>query len=340
MANKRYENFVLENKLKDQLETKLSMLDYVTVDDSLVESAGMTKKVNVYKASGAAQDVAEGEGNTESIEMSYTPAEYKVGTTQARFVYTDEDAMTDPYVVEAGTSKLAESLVNAMSKKVNDEYWHATEYISASSIDFSTFVDAIAKFNKEGDNELSLFALCNPSMKAALRKALKDDLKYVEDFTRTGYIGHVAGVPIIGDKLVPDNSVIIATKEAVTYFRKKNVETEQDRDQNTRKNILYGRQVGVVAFTDATQCVIIAPAGTAPVISTSSISAGTNKAIAGTCISGARVGIFVNDVQVGEATVSGTAWNFTIPSVATGDNVKAVAYVKGFAGAEATKTVV
>ena len=338
MANIRYDNFVLENKLKDQLETKLSMLDYVTVDDTLVESAGMIKKVNVYKASGAAQDVAEGEGNTESIEMSYTPAEYKVGTTQARFVYTDEDAMSDPYMVDAGISKLAESLVNALSKKVNDEYWHATEYVTASSIDFGTFVDAIAKFNKEGDNELTLFALCNPAMKATLRKALKDDLKYVEDFSRTGYIGTVAGVPIIGDKLIPDGCVIIATKAAVTYFRKKNVETEQDRDQNTRKNTLYGRQVGVVAFTDATECVIIAPAGTAPVIS-GSIAAGTNVAISGTCVAGARVGIFVNDVQSGEATVAGTAWSYTLPSVASGDTVKAVAYVKGYAGAEATKNV-
>ena len=338
MANIRYDNFVLENKLKDQLETKLSMLDYVTVDDTLVESAGMIKKVNVYKASGAAQDVAEGEGNTESIEMSYTPAEYKVGTTQARFVYTDEDAMSDPYMVDAGISKLAESLVNALSKKVNDEYWHATEYVTASSIDFGTFVDAIAKFNKEGDNELTLFALCNPAMKATLRKALKDDLKYVEDFSRTGYIGTVAGVPIVGDKLIPDGCIIIATKAAVTYFRKKNVETEQDRDQNTRKNTLYGRQVGVVAFTDATECVIIAPAGTAPVIS-GSIAAGTNVAISGTCVAGARVGIFVNDVQSGEATVAGTAWSYTLPSVASGDTVKAVAYVKGYAGAEATKNV-
>ena len=338
MANIRYDNFVLENKLKDQLETKLSMLDYVTVDDTLVESAGMTKKVNVYKASGAAQDVAEGEGNTESIEMSYTPAEYKVGTTQARFVYTDEDAMSDPYMVDAGISKLAESLVNALSKKVNDEYWHATEYVTASSIDFGTFVDAIAKFNKEGDNELTLFALCNPAMKATLRKALKDDLKYVEDFSRTGYIGTVAGVPIVGDKLIPDGCIIIATKAAVTYFRKKNVETEQDRDQNTRKNTLYGRQVGVVAFTDATECVIIAPAGTAPVVS-GSIAAGTNVAISGTCVAGARVGIFVNDVQSGEATVAGTAWSYTLPSVASGDTVKAVAYVKGYAGAEATKNV-
>ena len=30
MANTRYENFVLENELKDQLNTRLNMLDYLT----------------------------------------------------------------------------------------------------------------------------------------------------------------------------------------------------------------------------------------------------------------------------------------------------------------------
>ena len=36
MANTRYENFVLENELKDQLNTRLNMLDYLTPDDSLM----------------------------------------------------------------------------------------------------------------------------------------------------------------------------------------------------------------------------------------------------------------------------------------------------------------
>lgn len=187
MANIRYENFVLENKLKDQLETKLSMLDYVTVDDSLTQSAGMTKKINVYKANGEAEDVEEGEGNSQSIEMSYTQREYVVGTTQARFVYTDEDEMTDPYMVDAGVSKLSESLINAMARKVNDEYWYATRYVAVSGdVGFDQFVDAIAMFNKERDEELALFALCNPAMRGKLRKTLKDDLKYSEGYSRTG----------------------------------------------------------------------------------------------------------------------------------------------------------
>lgn len=336
MANQRYENFVLENRLKDQLETKLSMLDYVTVDDTLQESAGMTKKINVYRATGEAQDVKEGEGNTEDIEMSYAPQEYVVGTTQARFVYTDEDEMTDPYLVDAGVSKLAEALINILNRKVNDEFWNATEYVSVSSGDtvgFDQFVDAIAKFNKEREDELQLFALCNPAMRGKLRKALKDDLKYAEDYSRTGYIGTVAGVPVLGDKLVPDNCVILATKKAVTYFRKKSVSTEQDRDMNTRKNILYGRQVGVVAFTDANECVIIAPAGTKPVISTSSVVRGTNVSITGTCASGANVTVLVNGAETGKASVTGTAWSFALPSVDTGDKVTVRANVKGYAAA-------
>lgn len=334
MANKRYENFVLENKLKDQLETNLSMLDYVTVDDSLTQSAGMTKKINVYKATGEAEDVLEGKGNTQSIEMSYDQREYVVGTTQARFSYTDEDEMTDPYLVDAGVSKLSEALINKMARKVNDEFWHATRYVEVSSSDtvgFDHFVDAIAKFNKEKDEELALFALCNPAMRGKLRKALKDELKYSESYVRTGYIGTVAGVPVIGDKLVPDNCIIIATKKAVTYFRKKNVETEQDRDKNLRVNLLYGRQVGVVAFTDETECVIIAPTGTKPTITTSSVVAGEDVSVGGACATGATVEMLVNGNLVGAAVVSGATWSGTLPSVATGDKVTVRASVKGYA---------
>ncbi len=337
MANQRYDNFVLENRLKDQLATKLEMLNYVTIDDTLTEAAGMIKKINVYKANGEAEDVAEGEGNSQYIEMSYTPKEYKVGTTQARFVYTDEDSMADPYMIDAGVQKLTEGLVNALYKKVNAEYWNATKYIPVSSgenIGFDHFADAIALFGRERDEEVERFALCNPSMAAKLRKALKDLLKYNEDFVHTGYIGTVAGVPVIGDKLVPDGCVILATKAAVTYFRKKSVETEQDRDMNTRKNILYGRQVGVVAFTDSDECVIIAPAGTAPTITTATINAGEDVAVAGSCAEGARIEISVNGIQAASAVVNGTNWSATIPKVNNGDVVTAIAYAVGSAAAE------
>ena len=126
MANTRYENFVLENELKDQLNTRLNMLDYLTPDDSLMGTPGMTKKVHVYSATGEAEDVAEGEGNTQSIEMTYAAKDYVVGTTQGRFVYTDEDDMTDSFMVESGLAKLTESLTNRLRAKVANEWWRTT----------------------------------------------------------------------------------------------------------------------------------------------------------------------------------------------------------------------
>ena len=260
MANTRYENFVLENKLKDQLTTSLSMLDFVTIDDTLTAEAGQIKRVHTYSSTGAAEVVAEGEGNSQSIEMSYTTKDYTVKTTQARFVYTDEDEMSDPYLVEGGLTNLANAITNKVTAEVVSEFEKATKkvtYTAANGVTYANIVDAIALLNKENDEGAGLFALVNPAMKGMLRKNLKDDLKYVEDNVRTGYIGTVCGVPIRVSKAVPDNTVIIGSAKAVTYYRKKTVETEQDREQNTRTNTVYGRLVGVAALTDEDEVALI-----------------------------------------------------------------------------------
>lgn len=331
----RYENFILENKLKDQYETELAVVDFVTIDDGLVATPGMTKKVNVYQGSGEAQEVAEGEGNTTDIEMTYVPKEYKVGTTQARFPYTDEAEMTDPFLVDSGIKFLSVSLLNKLNAKVVAEYWNATKYKGyvkgTDTLGFDAFVDAIALLKKESEADAGLFALINPSTKAVLRKALKEDLKYVEAQVRTGYLGTVCGIPISESLLVPDDCVIIATRKAVTYFRKKTVEVEQDRDKNLRKNTVYGRQVDLVAFTDANECAIIAPNITAPTITTASIAAGASKEFKGACVAGATVMVTKNGVDVAAATVTDTAWTYTIPTATAGEVYNVRASKKGFA---------
>jgi hypothetical protein len=103
--------------------------------------------------------------------------------------------------------------------------------------------------------------LINPAEKAEFRKNLKDDLKYSEGFVRKGYIGSVAGVPVIVSKAVPAGEAYLATKEAVTCFVKKGVEIEQQRDANHRKNDVYARKVMLVALTDASQAVKLVGAG-------------------------------------------------------------------------------
>ena len=117
MANTFFANKVLESKLEDLLTTAIDMNSYMTIDNSLAESAGMTKTVNVYTATGDVADVAQGVGNTSNIEVTFTGKDYTVGTTQGRFQYFDEEAMKDPNVVEMGLKAIADKMTNDLTSK-------------------------------------------------------------------------------------------------------------------------------------------------------------------------------------------------------------------------------
>ena len=252
MAHTIYENFVLENKIENFLKTNIDINNYVTADYTLAENAGMTKKVHIYTATGNVEDLAMGEGNTGDINASFTEKEYKVGTTQGRFPYFDEEEETDPMVVEVGIEKLTKEMTNDLTTKAIAELGK-TELEKECDFTFEGIVDAIAMYPYE--DEQGLFLLINPAEKAELRKNLGAELKYVEDFVRTGYIGTVCGVPVIVSKAVPAGEAYLATKDAVTVFVKKGVEIEQDRDANTRKNVIYARKVMLVALTDGTRAI-------------------------------------------------------------------------------------
>ena len=254
-----YANFILENKIESVLITQLNMQQFCTADFSLQQSAGMTKKIHVYNSTGAAEDLAQGVGNTGNIAPQWEEAEYTVKETQARFPYYDEQALTDPAFIEAGVKGLAEAMTNDITEKVVAEFGKANLGMAGVTWAVNDFIDALSLYPYEDEN--NLFILMNPKQKAATRKALKDELKYVEDFARTGYIGHIMGCPVYITKAVPEGYAFIATKEAVTIFTKKAVETETERDANTRKNTIYTRQPRVIALTDATR-VVVMDAGT------------------------------------------------------------------------------
>lgn len=248
-----YENFVLENKLEDLLITQLDLNQFATHDNSLVEAPGMTKTIHTYTSTGDVEDLAMGEGNEDGIVVSFTDKDYTVGVTQGRFSYYDEQEMKDPMVVDAGLTGLAQRMANDLTTKIVDEMGKADLVAYEVDWSFDSFVDAIALYPYE--NETGLFCLINPAQKADIRKALADDLKYVEDFARTGYIGSVCGVPVYVSNAVPEKEAFIATKEAVTVFTKKGNETEQERDANHRLNTVYARKVMLVAITDKTRVI-------------------------------------------------------------------------------------
>ena len=252
MAHNVYENVVLESKIENLLSTGIDVNNYMTIDNSLTQEAGMKKVINVYTATGNVEDLGMGEGNSEAITVSFTPAEYTVGVTQGKFAYYDEQEMTDPTVVDTGLQAVADKMTNDLTEKAIAEFGK-TSLTLATDWSFDGIVDAIAKMNTE--DESGLFLLVNPAQKATLRKQLGQDLKYSEGFSRTGYIGSVCGVPVIVSKAVPAGTGYLATKDAVTCFVKKGSEIEQERDIDTRNNIVVIRKVMLVALTNASKVV-------------------------------------------------------------------------------------
>ena len=64
MAHKIYDNFYLSNEVEDQFNSHLDLQQFCTVDNSLVGTAGMKRKINVYKATAGTEKLKMGEGNT------------------------------------------------------------------------------------------------------------------------------------------------------------------------------------------------------------------------------------------------------------------------------------
>lgn len=254
-THKAYQNYVLETHIEDQLNSKLDLLSFCTVDNSLVGVAGDKKVIRVYSATNGTEKLAMGEGNTRNIEATYEDVEYVIQMAQNRFPYYDEEQMRDPKVVETGMNHAAVDMINTIQADVFAEFKKATQVVTLSGTDyFGAFVDAVAKLPGENQEGLEVFAFVHPNDKAAIRKALKDDLKYNESYSRTGYIGEVAGVKLFVKKDATEGEICGGTRKAVTMFNKKGVEVEQERDANIRLNEVYSRKYYLAALTDATEC--------------------------------------------------------------------------------------
>ena len=156
---------------------------------------------------------------------------------------------------------MATDMFNTVQADIFAEFNKATlaVYTGAANkpIGFDSFVDAVALLDLEDIEGVEIFAFVNPTEMANLRKSLKDDLKYVEAFVRSGYVGTVAGVNIYTKRDAETGTIILGTKEAVTLFNKKGVEVEQERNANIRLNEIYSRKYYLAALTDATKAVKI-----------------------------------------------------------------------------------
>ena len=260
MANNPYPNYVLANEVEDQYNSLLDLQTFCTVDNTLVGTPGMKKKIRVYSATDGTEKLAKGAGNTKSIEADWNEVEYTILMAQNRFEYFDEDEMEDPLVVQTGMRHAAVDMFNTVNADIFAEFNKATLNVNASAFDFGAFVDAMALLNLEKMEGVNAFAWVAPADMAAVRKALKDDLKYVEAFVKTGYVGTVGGVNLYVKKDAVPGTIVGGTREAVTLFNKLGTEVEQvlknnrsETAANVRKNTIFTRKFYLPALTDATK---------------------------------------------------------------------------------------
>lgn len=255
MANTVYENFVIEAKAKDLLTTAVNTRSLMTVDNSLTQSAGMTKTINLYTYTGEAEELEAGEGNTNRGSISYVPHDYEVKMVQQAFDYTDEDFMKDNTIVDNMLKGANQVMVNKMTSDFIGELEGngVTNYVTFAkngAIGYDTIVDAISELNQE--DESKIFIVLPLAWKADLRK--DDDYKAARhgEVVYNGQVGTICGIPVIATKALTDTAYVM-TNEAVKLFMKKDVEVEQERDADTRTNSVYLRAVYVAALADATK---------------------------------------------------------------------------------------
>ena len=255
MANTVYANKVIEAKAKDLLTTALNTRSLMTIDNSLTANAGMTKTINVYTYSGEAEELSAGVGNTASKRgsITYTGTDYTVKMVQQAFDYLDEDFMKDNTIVDNMLKGANQVMVNKMTADFITECGKATltqTFAKGAAISYDVIVDAISKLNLE--DESGVYIVIPNAWKAALRKDADYKAARMGEVVYNGQVGTIAGIPVIATKALT-TAAYVMTNEAVKLLMKKDVEVEQDRDADKRKNSVYLRSAYICALVDTTK---------------------------------------------------------------------------------------
>ena len=260
MANTVFPNKVIEAKAKDILTTQINARSMMTIDTSLTQNAGMVKTINTYTYTGAAEEVAAGSGNSTRGSIAYVGKDYTVKMVQQAFDYLDEDFMKDPVIVDFGikgatsvmTNKMTSDFYSALATKGSGstELVKGITFAKGKALSYDVIVDAISELNLE--DESKIFIVIPNAWKASLRKDADYKSAQMGEVIYNGQVGTICGIPVIATKALTDKAYVM-TNEAVTLFLKKDVEVEQDRDADKRKNSVYLRDCYVCALTDATK---------------------------------------------------------------------------------------
>jgi hypothetical protein len=254
---KGYENFVLENKMTDLVNTALDVNALFTRDESLATEAGLDKVIHRYTYTGEVEQLNAGEKNSVKGAVSYVPEKYTVKRYQQTFEYNDMDIMQDPYLLDVATN--GASVV--MANEIRDEYFAELAKIPTrdipayTALSYDVIVDALAAIGREVENDM--FIVMGLDAKADIRKDADYKASRQGEILYSGQFGTIAGIPCLFTKheACANGDVFVTAKDQVKFFVKKDGSVEQDRDIETKDNTVVYERHGVMALVDNTKSV-------------------------------------------------------------------------------------
>ena len=255
MAIELYENFVLENKMTDIVNTKLDTNALFTTDTSLAAEAGLKKIVNKYTYTGTVEKLAKGAKNSVKGGVALVPTEYEVERYQQTFAYNDMDVMQDPYVLDVLTSGAADTMANEIRAEYFAELAKIGNKFEYTAFNYDAVVDALAAIGREVEDDQ--FIIMGLDLKAAIRKDADFKSSRQGEILYTGQFGDISGVPCLFSKLVPAGTAYITAKDQVKFFVKKAGSVEQDRDIETKDNTVVYERHGLMALVDETKSIVM-----------------------------------------------------------------------------------
>lgn len=255
--NEVFENTVLENKLTNLMDSKLEIRSVMTVDKSLEDNVGLTKVINRYTYNGRVEKLENGEVNNHLGYITFSPESYKVKRYQQTFIYTDDEYMQDPAILDVALNGIADIMANKVREEYFSELMKSTNrhILEGESITYNDVVDALASLGREVED--GLFIIMSNDCRRTIRKDSDFLASRSGEIMYTGQFGSLCGIPVLFSKNVPSGMAIITDKNAVRFFVKKDATIEQDRNVESKHNIIVYERYGVIALVDDTSTVIL-----------------------------------------------------------------------------------
>ena len=255
MAIATYDNFVLENKMTDLVNTNLDVHALFVTDTSLENVDGLQKVINKYTYTGAVEKLAKGAKNTTRGGNTMVSTTYTVERYQQTFDYNDEDVMKDSFYLDTLTTGAATLMSNHIKEQYFGELAKISNVYNCEVFNYDAVVDALAQIGREVESDQVI--VMGIDAKAAIRKDADYKSSRQGEILYTGQFGDICGVPCVSSKLVPAGEVYVTARDAVKFFVKKNGTVEQDRDIETKDNTVVYERYGVMALVDESKSVKI-----------------------------------------------------------------------------------